>query len=45
MKPTGLNREATPLWVWLALALMVLAAGAYLTGYIVLEDILAHFAR
>jgi len=32
-----------PLWVWLTLALMTGGTIMYLTGYIVIEDILAYF--
>jgi hypothetical protein len=34
------SRETTPIWVWLAFGLMGLGIAAYLTGYIVIEDIL-----
>jgi hypothetical protein len=34
-------RESTPLWVWLALGLLILAAVGYLAGYFLFEDILA----
>jgi hypothetical protein len=37
-------REATPLMVWMALALMAIAAVAYLTGFLMVEDILAFFS-
>ena len=36
-------REATPLMVWIALALMAIAAVAYLAGILIMEDILALF--
>ena len=39
MKQSGL-REPMPFWVWLALALMILATLAYVTGYLMIEDIL-----
>jgi hypothetical protein len=42
MKQAGL-REPMPLWVWLALALMILAAVTYVTGYFMVEDILKLF--
>jgi len=44
MKQSGL-REPMPLWVWVTLGLLILAVVAYLTGYLVLEDILKHFSR
>jgi hypothetical protein len=37
------RREATPLMVWIALALMAIAAVAYLAGILIMEDILALF--
>jgi hypothetical protein len=37
-------REAMPLMVWMALALMAIAAVAYLTGILIMEDILAFFS-
>ena len=36
-------REAMPLMVWMALALMAIAAVAYLTGILIMEDILVLF--
>ena len=39
------QRESTPLWVWLAFALMAIGAVAYLTGYWMLEDLIAHFRK
>jgi hypothetical protein len=33
-----------PLMVWMALALMAIAAVAYLTGFLMVEDILAFFS-
>jgi len=44
MKQSGL-REPMPLWVWLALALMIMAALAYVTGYLMIEDILKFMSR
>ena len=44
MKQSGL-REPMRLWVWLALGLMILGAAAYLTGYLMVEDILKLFSR
>jgi hypothetical protein len=37
-------REAMPLMVWMALSLMAIAAVAYLTGFLMVEDILAFFS-
>jgi hypothetical protein len=37
-------REAMPLMVWMALALMAIAAVAYLAGILIMEDILALFS-
>jgi hypothetical protein len=34
-------RETAPLWVGLSFALMIVGAIMYLTGYFVIEDILA----
>jgi hypothetical protein len=34
-------RESTPLWVWLALALMGLGAVAYLSGYFMIDELLS----
>jgi hypothetical protein len=44
MKQSGL-REPVPLWVWLAIGLLILGAVAYFTGYLMVEDILRLFAR
>jgi hypothetical protein len=38
-------REATPLWVWLAFLVIGIGAVAYLTGYLVIEEIIAHFNK
>ena len=38
------TREAMPLMVWMALALMAIAAVAYLTGILIMEDVLALFS-
>jgi hypothetical protein len=38
-------RETSPLWVWLTLGLITVGAIMYLTGYIVIEDLLAYFKR
>jgi hypothetical protein len=44
MKQSGL-REPMPLWVWLAIGLLILGAVAYFTGYLMVEDILRLFSR
>jgi hypothetical protein len=44
MKQSGLG-EPMPLWVWLALGLLILGAVAYFAGYLVFEDIARLFAR
>jgi len=36
-------REGVPLWVGLTLELMIVVAVMYLTGYFVIEDLLAFF--
>ena len=36
-------REASPLWVWLALVLIGLGSIAYLTGYLMIEEMIAFF--
>ena len=40
MKPLQ-PREASPLWVWLTFALLGLVALAYLTGYLMVEEVVA----
>ena len=37
------TRETTPLWVWLTFGLMTIGTVVYLTGYFMIEDILAFF--
>jgi hypothetical protein len=37
-------REAMPLTVWIAFALMAIGSVAYLTGYVIIEDVLAFFS-
>jgi len=34
-------REASPLWVWLALALIACGTVAYATGYLMIDELLA----
>jgi hypothetical protein len=41
--PTMQPRESAPLWVWLTFGLMTVGTVMYLTGYIVIEDLLAFF--
>ena len=36
-------RESSPLWVWLAFLLIGLGAIAYLTGYLMIEEMIAFF--
>jgi hypothetical protein len=36
-------REAMPLTVWIAFALLAIGTVAYLTGFLIMEDILAFF--
>jgi hypothetical protein len=36
-------REAMPLTVWIAFALMAIGTVAYLTGFMIIEDVLAYF--
>jgi hypothetical protein len=35
------TREATPIWVWMAFGLMGIGIAAYLTGYWMIEEMLA----
>jgi hypothetical protein len=42
-EPTMQPRESAPLWVGLTFVLMVVGAVIYLTGYFVVEDLLAFF--
>jgi hypothetical protein len=37
-------REAMPLTVWIAFALMAIGTVVYLTGFVIIEDILAYFS-
>jgi hypothetical protein len=37
------HRESSPLWVWLTLGLMSFGMVSYVTGYMLVEDLLAFF--
>jgi len=37
-------REAMPLTVWIAFALMAVGTVVYLTGFLIIEDVLAFFS-
>jgi hypothetical protein len=37
-------REKMPLTVWIAFALMAIGAVVYLTGFLIIEDVLAFFS-
>jgi hypothetical protein len=37
-------REAMPITVWIAFALMAIGTVVYLTGFVIIEDILALFS-
>jgi hypothetical protein len=39
------SRETAPLWVWLALVLIALGVGTYMTGYMLIEEMIAHFRK
>jgi hypothetical protein len=39
--PTMRPRETQPLWVWLTLGLMTVGTLVYVTGYMILEGLLA----
>ncbi len=39
------SRESAPLWVWLALVLICLGAGVYVTGYWMIEEMIAHMRK
>lgn len=38
-------RESAPLWVWLAIVLIGLGVGVYATGYLMIEEMIAHFRK
>jgi hypothetical protein len=42
MKPLQ-SRETSPLWVWLAFGLIGLGSLAYITGYLMIEEMIAFF--
>jgi hypothetical protein len=35
-------RETAPLWVWFAIALMLIIGIVYVTGYWIVEEVIAH---
>ncbi|HKU05507.1 MAG TPA: hypothetical protein VJR30_05520 [Bradyrhizobium sp.] len=39
------ERESAPLWVWLAFSLMIVGGAAYLAGYWMFEEMLAHVRK
>ncbi|MET4482343.1 hypothetical protein [Bradyrhizobium sp. F1.13.3] len=39
------QREATPLWVWVAFVLIGLGVGIYVTGYVMVEEMIAYFKK
>ena len=39
------SREGAPLWVWLAFVLIGLGIGAYVAGYLMIEEMIAHFRK
>ena len=39
------ERETAPLWVWLALGLIIVAGVTYLSGYWMIEELIAHFRK
>jgi hypothetical protein len=38
-------RESAPLWVWLAIVLIGLGVGVYATGYLMIEEMIAHMKK
>ncbi len=44
-EPTMQPRESAPLWVGLTFVLMIVATVMYVTGYFMVEDLLAFFKR
>ena len=39
------ERETAPLWVWFFFGLMAVGVGAYLTGYWMFEEMVAHVKK
>jgi len=39
------TRETAPLWVWLFFGLMGIGAIAYMTGYWMIEEMIAYFKK
>lgn len=39
------ERESAPIWVWLAFGLMIVGGVAYLTGYWIFEEMVAHMKK
>lgn len=39
------ERETAPLWVWFFFGLMAIGIAAYLTGYWMFEEMIAHFRK
>ena len=39
------ERETAPLWVWLAFGLMIAGGVTYLSGYWMIEELIAHFRK
>jgi hypothetical protein len=39
------SREGAPLWVWLAFVLIGLGVAAYAEGYLMIEEMTAHFRK
>ena len=44
-EPTMQPRESAPLWVGLTFVLMIVVTVMYVTGYFMVEDLLAFFKR
>jgi hypothetical protein len=38
-------REAAPIWVWLAFVLIGLGVAGYAAGYLMIEEMIAHFRK
>jgi hypothetical protein len=39
------QRETTPLWVWVAFVLIGVGVGIYVTGYVMVEEMIAYFKK